>query len=266
MNGDIGAAERKLVRRGSIHIEYIAQGSGPLVVLLPSLGRSAQDFDGIRERLAPTCRVVTPQPRGIGASRGLMAGVTLHDYAGDIALVIENEGGGPAVIGGHAFGNFVARTTATDRPDLVRGVALLAATHVWPVPPDVRESIMKSSDLSLPDAERIEHLKRAFFSPRSDPAVWLSGWHPDVKKAQRAATEATPQAEWWQAGNVPILDVQPEDDVMIPPESASRYRDELGERVSIVCIPDAGHALLPEQPEAVALAMLGFLKQLSVRA
>jgi pimeloyl-ACP methyl ester carboxylesterase len=266
MNGNTGAPERKLVRRGSIHIEYIAHGSGPLVVLLPSLGRGAQDFDGIRERLAPSCRVLTPQPRGIGASQGLMAGVTLHDYAGDIALVIENEGGGPAIIGGHAFGNFVARTTATDRPDLVRGVALLAATHVWPVPPDVRESIMKSSDLSLPDIERIEHLKRAFFSPRSDPTVWLGGWYPVVKKMQREATDATPQEEWWQAGHVPILDVQPEDDVMIPPESASRYRNELGERVSIVCIPDAGHALLPEQPEAVALAMLGFLKQLSVHA
>ena len=262
----MAAAERKLVRRGSIHIEYVAQGIGPLVVLLPSLGRGAEDFDVIRSRLAPTCRVLTPQPRGIGGSKGLMAGVTLHDYAGDIALVIENEGGGPAIIGGHAFGNFVARTTATDRPDLVRGVALLAATHVWPVPPDVRESIMKSSDLSLPDEQRLQHLKHAFFAAGSDASAWLHGWYPEVKKAQRAATEATPQAEWWQAGSVPILDVQPEADVMIPPESAMRYRDELGERVSIVCIPGAGHALLPEQPEAVALALLGFLKQLAVSA
>ena len=257
------AAERKLVRRGSIHVEYYAQGSGPLVVLLPSLGRGAEDFAAISPRLAQACRVLTPQPRGIGASQGLMAGVTLHDYAGDVALVIENEGGGPAVIAGHAFGNFVARATATDRPDLVRAVALLGATHVWPVPPDVRESITRSSDLSLPEEERLRHLRHAFFAPDSDARVWLTGWHPAVKKAQRAATDATPQAEWWQAGNVPILDVQPENDVMIPPESALRYREEFGERVSIACIPNAGHALLPEQPEAVALALLGFLKELS---
>ena len=257
------AVERKLVKRGSIHIEYYAQGHGPLLVLLPSLGRGAEDFDAIAMRLAPPCRVLTPQPRGIGASRGLMAGVTLHDYAGDVALVIENEGGGPAVIAGHAFGNFVARATAADRPDLVRAVALLAATHVWPVPPDVRESIMKSSDLTLTEAERLRHLEHAFFAPGNDARVWLSGWYPEVKKAQRAATDATPQAEWWQAGTVPILDVQPEDDVMIPPESALRYREEFGERVTISCIPNAGHALLPEQPEAVALALLGFMKQLA---
>ena len=254
--------ERKVLERGNTRIEYFAQGRGPLVVLLPSLGRGAEDFDDVARRLAHACRVATPQPRGIGGSSGPMSDITLHDYARDVAAVIENEGGGPALLGGHAFGNFVARMTATDYPDLVCGVALLGATHVWPVPPDIRESIMKSSELALPEEERIKHLRHAFFAPASDPRVWLTGWHPAVKKAQRIATDATPQPEWWQAGSVPILDVQPEDDVMIPPESRSRYRDDLGERVSIVRIPNAAHALLPEQPEAVAQALLRFVEQL----
>ena len=254
--------ERELLDRGPVQIEYFAQGKGPLVVLLPSLGRGAEDFAAILPRLAHACRVVTPQPRGIGASRGPMQGITLHDFARDVACVVENEAIGPALVGGHAFGNFVARTLATDRPDLVQGVVLLAATHVWPVPPDVRESIMKSSDLALATDERLRHLEHAFFARQSDPAVWLGGWHPEVKKAQRVATDATPQSEWWQAGTAPILDVQPENDVMIPPESQSRYRDDLGERVSIVRIPNAGHALLPEQPEAVAQALLEFVRRL----
>ena len=129
-----------------------------------------------------------------------------------------------------------------------------------------RDSIMKSSDLSLPEEERIRYLKHAFFAPGSDASVWLGGWYPEVKKAQRIATDATPQPEWWQAGTAPILDVQPENDVMIPPESQSRYRDDLGARVSIVRIANAGHALLPEQPEAVAQALLGFVEQLCVRS
>jgi pimeloyl-ACP methyl ester carboxylesterase len=129
----------------------------------------------------------------------------------------------------------------------------------------MRDAISKSGDLTLSDEERLRHLKHAFFAPANDASVWLTGWYPEVKKAQRAATDSTPQAEWWSAGNVPILDVQPENDVMIPSESALRYREELGERVSIACIPSAGHALLPEQPEAVALALLGFLKELSAR-
>ena len=258
----VPSSERKLLDRGEVRIEYFAQGTGPLVVLLPSLGRGAEDFAPVMPHLAHACRVVTPQPRGIGASQGPMAGITLHDFARDVASVIENESAGPALVGGHAFGNFVARTLATDHPDLVAGVALLGATHVWPVPPDVRESIMKSSDLSLPDDERIRYLKHAFFAPGSDPRVWLAGWYPEVKKAQRVATDATPQAEWWQAGTAPIVDIQGEEDVMIPPESRSRYREELGERVSVVRIPKAAHALLPEQPEAVARALLEFAERL----
>jgi pimeloyl-ACP methyl ester carboxylesterase len=256
------ATERKLLDLGTSRIEYFVRGRGPLVVLLPSLGRGAEDFDEIANRIAHACRVITPQPRGIGASRGAMSAITLHDYSSDVAAVIKTEGGGPALVGGHAFGNFIARTTATDRPELVRGIALLGATHVWPVPSDVRESIMKSSDLSLPDDERIRYLKHAFFAPGSDPRVWLAGWYPEVKKAQRVATDATPQAEWWQAGTAPIVDIQGEEDVMIPPESRSRYREELGERVSVVRIPKAAHALLPEQPEAVARALLEFAVRL----
>src|SRR5688572_13750631 len=258
--------EREVVRHGKVGIEYYAQGSGPLVVLLPSLGRGATDFDEIRVRLAHACRVVTPQPRGIDGSYGPSAGVTLHDYARDAACVIEEEGCGPAIIGGHAFGNFVARATATDCPDLIRGVALLGATHVWPVPPEVRDAITKSGDPSLPPEERIKHLRHAFFAPNSDPAVWLSGWHPEVKQAQRAAVDATPREEWWRAGTAPILDVQPEHDVMIPPDSRARYRNDLGHRVTIVRIPGAGHALLPEQPAAVARALLDFIRQLDARA
>jgi pimeloyl-ACP methyl ester carboxylesterase len=80
---------------------------------------------------------------------------------------------------------------------------------------------------------------------------------------ERAATEATPKPEWWHAGRAPVLDVQPANDVMTPPASRNRYRDEFGaDRVTMTVIPNAGHALLPEQPEAVAKAVLGYLKTL----
>ena len=56
-----------------------------------------------------------------------MTGLTLHDFARDMAALIRHEGGGPAVMVGHAFGNWVARMTAVDYPDLVRGVVIVAA-------------------------------------------------------------------------------------------------------------------------------------------
>ena len=79
--------------------------------------------------------------------------------------------------------------------------------------------------------------------------------------AQGAATVAQPVKYWWKAGGKDIFIVQPTDDVMAVPENAVRLCEELGDRASMVMVPDAGHALLPEQPEAVALAVLSWLNK-----
>jgi pimeloyl-ACP methyl ester carboxylesterase len=53
---------------------------------------------------------------------------------------------------------------------------------------------------------------------------------------------------------------------MTPPATRNRYRDEFGaDRVTMTLIPGAGHALLPEQPQWVAKAVLEYLEQLGHR-
>ena len=259
------AVERRIVSHGEVQIEVFARGTGPRVVMLPSLGRGATDFDDIAGRVsAAGYRVVLPQPRGIGASCGPLNGITLHDYARDVAAVIEADGGGPSLIAGHAFGNFVARTMAADCPQLTRAIALLAATHVWPLPSDVRDSINKSHQMALPEDLRLRHLQHAFFAPGNDPRVWLEGWDEAVMLAERAATEATPKPEWWNAGAAPVLDLVPENDVCTPADSRERYLTEFGaHRVTLMLVPRAGHALLPEQPAAVAAALISYMEQLT---
>jgi pimeloyl-ACP methyl ester carboxylesterase len=118
-----------LVPAGPATIETITEGTGPALVMLPSLGRDGyEDFDTVAALLAAGgLTVLRPQPRGIGGSTGSMLGTSLHDMAADIAAVIRAEGAGRAVILGHAFGHFVARMTAVDHPELVRGVVLAAA-------------------------------------------------------------------------------------------------------------------------------------------
>jgi pimeloyl-ACP methyl ester carboxylesterase len=90
-------------------------------VILTSYGRDGSaDFDAFTAALAAAgYRVLRPQPRSIAGSTGPMTGVTLDDLADDVARVIATLGRGPAVVLGHAFGNFVARAVATDHPDTV---------------------------------------------------------------------------------------------------------------------------------------------------
>src|SRR5207244_8251513 len=103
---------------------------------------------------------------------------------------------------------------------------------------------------------RLAALRKGFFAPTHDASVWLRGWSPAANKAQSVAASATKQAEYWQAGTVPMLDLVPDGDPFKPKEKWNESREEFGERVSVVVIPNASHALIPEQPDAVVDAIL----------
>lgn len=253
-----------IIENGATRIEVLAQGEGPRIVLLPSLGRGATDFDVIAERLAAAgFRALRPQPRGIGQSTGATEGIDLHDYAADIAAVIEHDGGGPAFIAGHAFGNRIARMLATDRPDLVAGVALIAANvGIAPSPPKVRAAIRASANPTLPDDERLHALRFAFFAPGNDPRSWLAGWHPEVLAAQRIAGDRTSREEDYAAGRAPVLYLQPDHDPLAHAEDAETYRRALGDRVTIVVIRNCSHAAVAEQPDAISDALVAFARRL----
>ena len=60
-------ATRSVIHRDGVAIEVIAQGRGPLLILLPSLGRDSEEFDPVAEQMAAAgFRVLRPQPRGFG--------------------------------------------------------------------------------------------------------------------------------------------------------------------------------------------------------
>ncbi len=258
------APVRTVIQNGDARIEVLAQGEGPVIVLLPSLGRGAEDFDAIAVRLMQAgYRVLRPQPRGIGESRAPLAGINLHDYAADVAAVIESDKRGPAFVVGHAFGNRVARMLATDRPELVSAVGLVAANiGKAPSTPAVREAIRNSANPALPEEERLKALQFAFFAPGNDPRVWLKGWYPDVLAAERAAGDLTSREEDFAAGQAPILYLQPAHDPLAHVEDAKAYQEQFGRRVTVVVIERASHAVIVEQPGAVSAALIDYARKL----
>jgi pimeloyl-ACP methyl ester carboxylesterase len=253
---------REVVRHDTVAIEVIQEGRGPLVVLLPSLGRDSEEFDPIAEQVAAAgFRVVRPRPRGFGRSVGPMDGITLHDFARDVAAAIRHERAGPAIIVGHAYGHLVARATATDFPDLVRAVVLLGASQKN-LNPEHRRWLTIAVDASRPEAERLKHLQLMFFAPGNDPRVWLTGFEPAVLRSQFAASDATPQREYWAAGRVPLLDLQAANDPSRPRSTVNELVQEFGaDRVSVDVIPDASHALIVEQPARIAAAVVAFARR-----
>jgi pimeloyl-ACP methyl ester carboxylesterase len=257
------AEDRVISTPSGGNVEFYTEGTGPVILMIPSLGRGASDFEDLARRVtAADFTAVRPEPRGIGKSIGPMSNITLHDLAADVAAVIASLGGKPVVVVAHAFGQRVGRTLAADRPDLVKALAMIAAGGKAPMKPGAMEALQGSFRLDQPLDTRMQDIKFAFFAPGHDPRVWEDGWYPDVSKAQMAALSATPVEGWWNAGStIPLLVLQGLQDTVAPPENGHMMKDEMGDRVELIDVDGAGHALLPEQPEKIANAIIAFAKK-----
>lgn len=229
--------------------------SPPALVLLPSSLRDSLDCDVFAAELAHRgWRVLRPQPRGMAGSTGPMEALDLNVLAHDVVRVVDALGGGRAVLAGHAFGHFVARVAAMNHPRQVRGVALLAAA-ARTFPPGLTGALDIAADAAQPEAERLRQLRRAFFAAGSDASEWLQGWYPQWRPAYRVAGSHPPKDVWWPASTVPLLDLQASEDPWRPAESRDELRYAVGPLVTVEVIAGASHALLPEQPQAVAAAL-----------
>lgn len=246
---------------GEVTVAAIVRGSGPLVVLVPSLGRGAKDFDDLAARLALAgFEVASVDPRGIGGSRGATEGLTLFDYADDAVAVARALSDRPAVFVGHAYGNRVVRALAARHPEAVSRVIPLASGGQVPMAAQVLSEFNKVFDQTLPPAQHLAAVKAAFFAPGNDASVWAGGWYPSVAEAQNAASRATPNGDWVDAGRAPILIVQGQHDLVAAPANAEALKLAHPDRVTVVTLPHAGHAMLPEQPKAIADILIHYLR------
>jgi pimeloyl-ACP methyl ester carboxylesterase len=234
------------------------RGSGPAVVLLPSLGRGAADFDDLGGRLVDVgYRAVAFDP-----PEALFPGAGMADVAALVLERLDDLGIEQCHLIGHAFGNRWARAFTAANPARVLSLTLLAAGGLVEPEPDVHLSLISLFDLDAPEAERLAHIDKVFFAEGHDASIWLDGWFPIAAAIEGEATTNTPIEEWWAAAPDRVLVVQGLQDVCAVPENGRRYVADLteaGTDARLVEVEPAGHALLPEQPEAIAAAVLDFL-------
>ena len=253
---------REIVRAGPATLQVTIRGKGEPIVFIPSRGRGVQDFEALSNRLAQAgYQVFLPEPRAIGGSTGPLKDITYHDLASDVAATIESLVGRPATVIGHDFGNRIARTLASDYPRLVKQLILLSAGGMVPRSPEMEKLTTHFWESALSREDRLTAMRQIFFAAGNDPPrTWEEGWYFEVAMAQRASDARTSLKEWWAGGSAPMLVVQGTEDVVALPENAKRLAAEFPERVTLVEIPHAGHALLPEQPEQVERAILAYLR------
>ena len=239
----------------------IVRGNGPLVVLVPSLGRGAADFDDLAARIsAAGFQTAAVDPRGVGLSRGPSDRVTMFDLADDFGMVAKGLSDKPAVFIGHAHGNRIVRALASRRPEQVSRLILLAAGGQVKMAPEVQTALGNVFVATLTPEQHLAAVRTAFFAPGNDPSIWRGGWFADVAASQIAAGAATPSGAWLDGGQAPILIVQAANDRVASPANAEALRKAHPDRVKVVIIPNAGHAMLPEQPKLIADIVINDLK------
>jgi pimeloyl-ACP methyl ester carboxylesterase len=257
------SGQPKRTMSGRAEIAYFTGGpeGAARMMLLPSYARSVSDFNELASILhSAGYQTLAIQPRGVDGSSLPSFDTSLHTLAGDVAAVLDSEKvSDPVYIIGHAYGNRVARTVASDYPDRVAGLVLLAAGGARPTPPETGQAISRVLFGIGSSLSREEAVKFAFFAKDSTVLdYWLRSWYPRAGLAQARAISNTPLDEWSSGGMAPILVLEPSEDAAAAGAGAV-LSQQYPDRVRVVEVNGAGHALLPERLEFVAQEVVAYL-------
>ncbi|WP_370338749.1 alpha/beta fold hydrolase [Parvularcula marina] len=243
---------------------------GQPVIMLASLGRSVGDFNALQPHLVRAgYRTIAVDMPGIGKSgTPVEAAPTLYSLAALIDAAVTDAGipdTESLIVIGHAFGNRLARAYASERAERIDRIILIAAGGAQDLNkmPKVQSALTDSFAWWMPPPMRKADVKYAFFADANNvPRDWMNGWYADGARHQATAVRRTPEGEWRTGGDRPILILQADSDRIAPAAKTSAViKDAKPDLVSIVLIENAGHALLPEQPDRIASEVLTFLKK-----
>lgn len=121
-----GTPNDRYVEVRGIRLHYVAwPGAGPPVVLLHPNRTNARVWDFAVRASRRDQRVLALDHRGHGLSDWPERGYQLADYVADDIAFIEATSGEPVVLVGAATGGNIALLLASQRPDLVRALAVV---------------------------------------------------------------------------------------------------------------------------------------------
>jgi pimeloyl-ACP methyl ester carboxylesterase len=129
-----------MIEVGRHRIEAIVYGAGtPAVVIEPSFGGSAAEWEAIAERIAAETTVVAYNRAAYGASSRARDRRSAGQIAADLDGVLAGlEIAGPVILVGHSMGGVYARAFAARHLDRVAGMVLVDSSHEgqWAVLPE----------------------------------------------------------------------------------------------------------------------------------
>jgi pimeloyl-ACP methyl ester carboxylesterase len=248
---------------------YSVEGSGPPLFLIHGIGASRHSWDGLVARLAPHYRCIAYDLRGHGKSPKPVPPYSLDDLVDDLEALRAELGIESAHFAGHSLGGMIGPRYAQRYPSRVKSLGLYS-TAAFRTEDDAAKvqgvvAAMRRNGI----APVLETLKDRWFTPEfaarcpevisrrlqqvidTDPAVFLSVF--DIY----AETEMAP---WISEIRHPCLVLTGENDGGCNPRLNRAITAALP-YAELVILPVLRHAILLEDPAAVAAPVLDFLQR-----
>lgn len=274
------------------HVRHWGDDDAPIVVMLHGWMDMSATFQFLVDAMQTRVHVIAPDWRGFGGTAHAPGGYWFPDYLADLdALLAHYAPQEPVDLLGHSLGANVAGVYAGVRTDRVRRLILLEGFGMPATKPEQAPGRYAQwlDELRHPPAlrsyaDRHEVARRL---QKNNPrltdgrAAFLAGhWAaPDVRSAW--VLQADPRHRLsnpmlyrldevlacWQAVRAPVLWVDARDSELMPrfgdaelaDAEIARRKAHFGNVISLR-VPDAGHMLHHDQPEAIARALDAFLE------
>lgn len=274
-------ATSRTVAVNDIQMHYVEKGEGPLVVLLHGWPQTWLSWRHVMIALSDHYRVVAPDLRGTGLSEKTPDGYDKKTIAADIQALIRHLGETSAIVVGHDMGGKAAYIMAHLYPEAVSKLVLV--------------------DCLIPGTENLDSLRGGawhygFHMAEDMPEMLTKGREEEYIAAQihawshvKDAINADTIAEYARAYSAPggmtagfnyyralredvTLAETLADKKLSMPVLALTGQFSAGERLAMslksqaprldrVIIPDSGHFVAEEQPEAFVAALRDFIAQ-----
>jgi pimeloyl-ACP methyl ester carboxylesterase len=254
-------------------IAYEEQGSGPLVMCVPSMGDLRGEYRFLAPRLAQAgYRAISMDVRGHGESSTSWPDYSVGAIGSDILALIRHLESGPATIIGTSMAGGAGIWAAAEAPELVSGLVLVDAfyrgTSKW------QEKLLFYPLFSRPwgPAMWLSYYKTLYPTRSPDDFTRYTqdlkanlsqpGRMESVVKMLFASKEASEKRLPGVKAPALVLMGSKDRDFKDPEGEAKVLADRLGAPYTMIV--DAGHYPHAEMPEVTAPLVIAFLQSLGV--
>ncbi|HVO88746.1 MAG TPA: alpha/beta hydrolase [Casimicrobiaceae bacterium] len=194
-----------------------------------------------------------------------IAGV--EDLATFLGALLEGLGTGRHTLVGHSMGALAALQCAASYPERVGKLALLGPAAPMPVSEELLDAARRNDHIACELINGWSFSVAAQLGGNTIPGMWMIGSAMRLLERSRPGVLAVDLAACNAYANgvaaaarvrAPALVILGARDIMAPPRNAKALVDALSDK-RVISLPDTGHALMAERPDAVLDALRGFL-------